>query len=84
VGKYGAAFGVANNTRLNVYELLVAVNNSAKSGVLYGGNAKLQAQCADLLAALTRRGARHTLTGGQALEGSGGPVPPIQTAHGGR
>jgi len=52
VGKDGAAFGVANNTTLNVYELLVAVNKRAKSGVLYGGNATLQAQCANLLSAL--------------------------------
>ena len=51
-GKDGAAFGVANNTTLNVYELLVAVNKRAKSGVLYGGNATLQAQCANLLSAL--------------------------------
>ena len=52
VGQDGAAFGVANNTTLNVYELLVAVNKRAKSGVLYGGNATLQAQCANLLSAL--------------------------------
>jgi hypothetical protein len=56
VGKDGAAFGVANNTTLNVYELLVAVNKRAKSGVLYGGNATLQAQCANLLNALNTAG----------------------------
>jgi hypothetical protein len=48
VGKDGAAFGVANNTTLNVYELLLAVNRKAVNGVLYNGDATLQAQCADL------------------------------------
>jgi hypothetical protein len=56
VGKDGAAFGVANNTTLNVYELLVAVNKRAKSGVLYGSNATLQAQCANLPNALNTAG----------------------------
>jgi hypothetical protein len=56
VGIDGAAFGVANNTTLNVYELLVAVNKPAKGDVLYGGNATLQAQCADLFDALNQAG----------------------------
>jgi hypothetical protein len=64
VGKDGAAFGVANNTTLNVYELLVAVNKRAKSGVLYGGNATLQAQCANLLNALNTAGNRNEQVGG--------------------
>jgi hypothetical protein len=40
---------VANNTTLNVNQLLLAVNKEAKSGVLYVGDATLQAQAADLL-----------------------------------
>src|SRR5262249_30694665 len=55
VGMDGAAFGVTNNTTLNVYQLLLAVNKKAVNGVLYSGDplhATLQAQCADLLGAL--------------------------------
>jgi len=42
VGNYGAAVGVANNTRLNVFEMLRAVNNQAVNGVLYNGNTQVQ------------------------------------------
>jgi hypothetical protein len=56
VGNDGAAFGVANNTTLNVYQLLVAVNRRAVRGVLYNGDAALQAQAADLLSALIQAG----------------------------
>jgi len=56
VGQDGAAFGVANNSTLSVYGLLAAVNKQAVSGVLYGGNATLQAQCADLFSALDQAG----------------------------
>jgi hypothetical protein len=55
VGKDGAAFGVANNTTRNVYELL-AVNKKAVKGVLYNGDATLQAQAADLFNALNKAG----------------------------
>ena len=55
VGKDGAAFGVANNTTLNVYELLLAVNKTAVKGVLYNGDATLQAQAADLFNALNSK-----------------------------
>jgi hypothetical protein len=41
VGGNGAAFGAANNSVLNVYQLLQAANAKATSGVLYGGNATL-------------------------------------------
>jgi hypothetical protein len=44
VGHDGAAFGVANNTTLNVYQLLLAANGQAVNGVLYNGNATLQKQ----------------------------------------
>jgi hypothetical protein len=56
VGKDGAAFGVANNAPLTVYGLLAAVNTKAVQGVLYNGDATLQAQCADLLSALNDAG----------------------------
>jgi hypothetical protein len=56
VGADGAAFGVANNTTLNVYELLQAVNKKAAKGVLYGGDATLQSECADLFTALNNAG----------------------------
>jgi hypothetical protein len=44
----GAAFGVANGTVLNVYQLLRAVNQQAPNGVLYKDDATLQAQAASL------------------------------------
>ena len=57
VGTDGAAFGVANNTTLNVYELLRAVNKQAAGGVLYNGNATLRKQADDLLVILNQTGA---------------------------
>jgi hypothetical protein len=56
VGRNGAAFGVANNTTRNVSQLLVAVNSKAVNGVLYSGNATLQAQAADLFNAVNKAG----------------------------
>jgi hypothetical protein len=56
VGADGAAFGVANNTTLDVYQLLLAVNQKAVNGVLYNGDATLLSQCADLLGALSQAG----------------------------
>jgi len=56
VGNDGAAFGVANNTTLNVFELLLAVNKKAVKGVLYNGDGTLQAQCADLFNSLDQTG----------------------------
>jgi hypothetical protein len=47
---------VANNTTLNVYQLLVTVNTQAVNGALYGGNAMLQAEAADLFDALNQAG----------------------------
>ena len=41
VGSSGAAFGVANNTTLNVFEILKAANKHAAAGVLYGGDVGL-------------------------------------------
>jgi hypothetical protein len=56
VGSAGAAFGVANNTVCNVYQLLQAVNQKAVKGVLYHGNATLRKQAATLFAALNDAG----------------------------
>jgi hypothetical protein len=57
VGADGAAFGVANNTTLNVYELLVAVNQQSAYVVLYNGNTTLQKEANDLFDALNKAGA---------------------------
>jgi hypothetical protein len=48
VGPDGAAFDVADNTTLNVYELLLAVNNRAVNGVLYAGDVELQQMAYDV------------------------------------
>jgi hypothetical protein len=50
----GAAFGVANDTTLNVYQLLQAVNARAVGGVLYGGNAVMRDLAEDLFERLNR------------------------------
>ena len=52
VGADGAAFGVANKTTLNVYELLTAVDGQAVSGVLYNGNKKLRNEANELFDSL--------------------------------
>ncbi len=41
VGRDGAAFGVADNTVLNVYQLLKAVDDRVDHGVFYGGDRRL-------------------------------------------
>jgi hypothetical protein len=57
VGSDGAAFGVANKTTLNVYELLQAVNRQAVNGVLYNGDKTLRSEASDLFGALNQAGA---------------------------
>jgi hypothetical protein len=42
VGANGAAFGVANNTSLNVYQILKAANQQARNGRLYNGDTRLR------------------------------------------
>ena len=37
VGSKGAAFGVANNSSVTIFDLLLAVNSRATNGVLFGG-----------------------------------------------
>lgn len=49
---YGAAFGVANNTKLNVYQLLLTLNNKARSGLMYNGDSCLQAMAKELFSQL--------------------------------
>jgi hypothetical protein len=56
VGADGAAFGVANDTTLNVYQLLRAVNSRAVNGVLYNGDAVLRQEAADLFDTLNQAG----------------------------
>jgi hypothetical protein len=59
VGMDGAAFGVANNTTLDVNQLLLAVNQKAVNGVAYSGDpaqAQLQQQAADLFNSLNQAG----------------------------
>ena len=43
---------MANNTTLNVYELLKAVNQQADDGVLYNGGTTLQNEANDVFDAL--------------------------------
>ena len=50
----GAASGVANDTILNVYELLKAANDRAVGGVLYAGDADLRGLAEDLFERLNR------------------------------
>ena len=57
VGADGAAFGVANNTMLNVYELLKAVDRQAVYGVLFSGDKTLRKEANDLFDALNQAGA---------------------------
>jgi len=52
VRKYGAAVEVANNTKLNVYQLLLAVNNQTQYGILYAGDSVLQRQAKELFSKL--------------------------------
>jgi uncharacterized protein (TIGR03118 family) len=57
VGADGAAFGVKNNTTLNVYELLKAVDRQAVFGVLYNGDKTLRNEANDLFNNLNQAGA---------------------------
>jgi hypothetical protein len=56
VGADGAAFGVPNNTVLNVYQLLMAANSCAVDGVLHNGDAVLRKEANDLFDALNTAG----------------------------
>jgi hypothetical protein len=56
VGTNGAAFGVSNNTVLDIYQMLLAANANAAGGVLYGGNATLQLDAANVFSAVNVAG----------------------------
>src|SRR5439155_21363531 len=56
VGANGPAFGVANNTTLNVYELLLAANKKAVNGVLYGGDQTLRNEAINVFDAINQAG----------------------------
>jgi len=56
VGGDGAAFGVANGTTLNVYELLASANQQAVNGVLYAGNSKTLDRAEDLFEQINESG----------------------------
>src|SRR5262249_4304974 len=49
VGTRGSAFGVANRSQVNVYQILLGINQQAQDGVLYKGNKKTRALAAPLL-----------------------------------
>jgi hypothetical protein len=53
----GAAFGVANNTTRNVYELLKVVDQQSAFGSLYNGDTTLQKEANDVFDALNKAGA---------------------------
>ncbi|MGH7174165.1 MAG: choice-of-anchor Q domain-containing protein, partial [Gemmataceae bacterium] len=63
VGGDGAAFGVAKRTTLNVYQLLLAVNQQTVNGVLYNGNSLLQQQAVQVFDTLNNRGQRFVSHG---------------------
>lgn len=56
VKKAGTAFGVPDNTKVNVFQLLRAVNAKAVNGVLYNGDAHLTDLAEDLLKHLNKKG----------------------------
>jgi hypothetical protein len=56
VGADRSACGVATDTTLNVYELLLAANKGTVNGVLYNGDATLRQEAADLFAPLDQAG----------------------------
>jgi uncharacterized delta-60 repeat protein len=56
VGSNGAAFGVPNNTTLNVYQILKAANQRAVNGVLYNGDPTLRHEAEMVFADINRLG----------------------------
>ena len=56
IGDDGNLFGVSNKTRLNVFEMLTAVNQRAVAGNPYNGDRKLQEDAADVFEALNDMG----------------------------
>ena len=56
VGSNGVAFGVANNSLLTVMDLLLAADQQAVGGLLYGGNAALRKQANNVFSAINDAG----------------------------
>jgi hypothetical protein len=56
VGSSGAAFGVANNTTLNVYQILKRANQQAVNGVLYNGDPTLRKAANDVFDGINAAG----------------------------
>jgi hypothetical protein len=56
VGGNGAAFGVPNNTTLNVYQILLAANKQAKNGVLYNGDPTLDNEANNVFGGINQTG----------------------------
>jgi hypothetical protein len=56
VGSNGDAFGVADNTTMTVMDLLLATNNQAVNGALYGGNATRRAHANNVYGAVNNAG----------------------------
>ena len=56
VGANGAAFGVANNTVLDVYQFLQAANARSAQGMMYGGDATLIAEAVNVFDAINSAG----------------------------
>jgi len=56
VGSSGAAFGVANNTTLNVYQTLKRANQQAVNGVLYNSNTTLRQLAIDVFDSINLAG----------------------------
>ena len=56
VGSNGDAFGVANNTTMTVMDLLLATDDQAIDGLLYGGNATKRNEASSVYSALNQAG----------------------------
>jgi hypothetical protein len=56
IGSNVTAFGVANNTTLNVYQILLAANNKAVSGLFYCGDKTLRDQAINVFDAINEAG----------------------------
>ncbi len=56
VGANGDAFGVANNTKLRLMDLLLATDALAVNGLLYNGNATLRTEANNVYSAVNQTG----------------------------
>ena len=56
VGTNGAAFGVADGTVMTVMDILLAADDQAVDGVLYGGDATRRAKGNTVVSAINQAG----------------------------